>query len=210
MIEAVTDFADSFAEFTHGFGAAGVLLFLAVYIAIVLFFLPITPFSLAAGAIYGWWGVPIAYAGAVLGAMIAFFFARGVGQAQIRRLCEKRPLVGAIERVMVTGGFRLVLLIRLSGVLPFAVQNYTFGLSAVNWRSFLSASMMGLVPGAFLKVWIGKIGMDVLHGYALAGRIHTYSLSFAVILTLVMIAYIGSLALRELKAAGILERNGIV
>lgn len=205
MFTGVMGFADAFVELTHGFGPLGVALFLAVLIAVVLLFVPITPFSLAAGAIYGWWGVPIAFTGAILGSMLAFGIARGIGQPHIRRLCRKRPIVRAIERVMVKGGFRLVLLIRLSGALPFSLQNYAFGLSAVDWRAFLAASLIGLVPGAVIKVWIGKVGMDVLHGDMLVSRIQSVSLIVAIVLTLVMIAYIGTLAYRELKFVGVIE-----
>ncbi|MEP4704973.1 MAG: VTT domain-containing protein, partial [Hyphomicrobiales bacterium] len=177
MFAAMTEFADAFAELTHSYGVLGIVFFVAIFIGVVLLFIPITPFSLAAGAIYGWWGIPIAYAGAVLGALVAFWIARGFGHKYVRGFCEKRPIARAIVQVMVTGGFRLVLLVRLSGMLPFAVQNYSFGLTAVDWRAYLAASMIGLVPGAIIKVWIGKVGMDVLHGgNTLADRLQTYSL----------------------------------
>lgn len=205
IFAAVTEFADAFAALTQSYGALGVVFFVIIFIAVVLFFLPITPFSLAAGAIYGWWGIPIAYTGAVLGAMIAFWIARGAGHKHVRRLCQKRPIARAIVQVMVKGGFRLILLVRLSGLLPFAVQNYSFGFTAVNWHAYLSASMIGLVPGAVIKVWIGKVGMDVLHGgNTLADRVQTFSLIIAVVLTLIMVAYIGLLAVRELKKEGVL------
>lgn len=206
MFTAMTEFADAFAELTHSYGFLGIAFFVAIFIGVVLLFIPITPFSLAAGAIYGWWGIPIAYAGAVLGAMVAFWIARGYGHKHVRRLCEKRPIARAIMQVMVSGGFRLVLLVRLSGMLPFAVQNYSFGITGVNWRAYLAASMIGLIPGAVIKVWIGKVGMDVLHGgNTLADRLQTYSLIIAVVLTLVMVVYIGMLAARELKKEGVLS-----
>lgn len=205
MFAAITEFADAFAALTQSYGPLGIVFFVIIFIAVVLVFLPITPFSLAAGAIYGWWGIPIAYSGAVLGALIAFWIARGAGHKYVRGFCEKRRIARAIVQVMVTGGFRLVLLVRLSGMLPFAVQNYSFGLTAVDWRAYLAASMIGLVPGAIIKVWIGKVGMDVLHGgNTLADRLQAYSLIIAVILTLVMLAYIGLLAARELRKAGVL------
>lgn len=206
MFAAMTEFADAFAELTHSYGFLGIVFFVAIFIGVVLLFIPITPFSLAAGAIYGWWGIPIAYAGAVLGALVAFWIARGFGHKHVRRLCEKRPIARAIMQVMVSGGFRLVLLVRLSGMLPFAVQNYSFGITGVNWRDYLVASMIGLIPGAVIKVWIGKVGMDVLQGGdTIADRLQTYSLIIAVVLTLIMVAYIGTLAVRELKKEGVLS-----
>lgn len=204
-LESVTIFADSFAAYSQGLGPFGIVLFILVYIAVILCFLPITPFSLTAGVIYGWWGIPIAYIGSICGSMIAFLIARGVGHKHVRRLCEKKPIVRALERTLVKGGFRLVLLIRLSGVLPFAVQNYSFGVTAVDWRSYLSASLLGLMPGAVVKVWIGKTGMDALHGEFWANRLGSVSFIAAVVLTAALLIYVGTLAVRELRAAGVLQ-----
>lgn len=201
----LTQYADAFAASTESYGLFGIAIFIILYAIVVLTFLPITPFSIAAGAIYGWWGILIAFAGATLGAMAAFFIARKAGLNHVRKLCEKRPIARALMQVMVSGGFRLVLLVRLSGLLPFAVQNYSFGLSEVNWKSYFTASMIGLVPGAIIKAWIGKVGMDVLHGgNDVVDRLSTISLFFAIILTLAMLAYVGFLAVRELKKEGVL------
>lgn len=209
IFDGITVFADTFAEIAHSFGVLGVFFFLLIVIAVVLFFIPITPFSIAAGAIYGWWGIPIVYSGAVIGSMIAFWFARGIGSEYVKKLCEKRPIAKAIERTIAVGGFRLVLLIRLSGVLPFAVQNYTFGLTTVNWRSYLSASLIGLVPGALIKVWIGKAGMEALHSDSNPGfwfdRLTMLSILIAVVMTILMLVYVGGLAVRELRAVGIFD-----
>lgn len=203
MIDSFSRFAESFAELTASFGVMGLLFFIVVYVLVVLLFLPITPFSMAAGAIFGWWGIPIAYCGAVIGACTAFYIACGFGNDYIAKLCKKRPIVGVLERVVVNGGFRLILLIRLSGVLPFAVQNYAFGLTSVNKRSYVLASLIGLIPGAFIKVWIGKIGMDVLGGNLLSSGVNTMGLTFALVATLLMLIYIGVLARRELQAQGV-------
>ncbi|MEP3630328.1 MAG: VTT domain-containing protein [Hyphomicrobiales bacterium] len=203
MIESFAQFAQSFAELTASLGAIGLLFFVAVYILVVLLFLPITPFSLAAGAIFGWWGIPIAYFSAVVGSIIAFSISRGLCKEYAAKICAKRPLVGTLERVVVKGGFRLILLIRLSGVLPFAVQNYAFGLTALDRRSYIWASLIGLLPGAIIKVWIGKTSMDVLAGDLFSSWVSVAGLLFALVATILMLVYIGVLAKRELRAEGI-------
>lgn len=201
-LDSFGQLAEKFAELTAGFGAIGLLFFVVVYILVVLLFLPITPFSMAAGAIFGWWGIPVAYFSAMVGSIIAFSIARGFGNEYAAKICAKRPLVGALERVLVTGGFRLALLIRLSGVLPFAVQNYAFGLTALDRRSYIGASLIGLLPGAIIKVWIGKTGMDVLAGNLFSDWVSVVGLVFALVATTLMLIYVGILAKRELRSEG--------
>lgn len=203
MIESFSGFAQSFAELTASFGVLGLLFFVVVYILVVLVFVPITPFSLAAGAIFGWWGILIAYFSAVAGSIIAFSIARGFGKEYVAKICEKRPILGALERVVVKGGFRLILLIRLSGVLPFALQNYAFGLTALDRRSYIWASLIGLLPGAIIKVWIGKMGMDVLVGNLWSDGVSIAGLMLALGATVIMLVYVVILTKKELQAAGI-------
>jgi len=207
-LDSFAQFAERFAELTASFGAIGLLFFVIVYILVVLLFLPITPFSMAAGAIFGWWGIPIAYFSAVVGSIIAFSISRGFGKEYAAKICAKRPIVGALERVVVKGGFRLILLIRLSGVLPFAVQNYAFGMTALDRRSYIWASLIGLLPGAIIKVWIGKTGMDVLSGDLFSNWVSTVGLIFALVATILMLVYIGILAKKELQAEGISLSSG--
>jgi len=205
MFENFSDFAKYFAELTESFGAYGFLFFVFFYIIAVLAFVPITPFSLTAGALFGWWGVPIAYCAAVVGSMVAFLIARGIGHDLVLKLGEKRPLVRAIEQIAVKGGFRLILLIRLSGVLPLAVQNYSFGATGVSLRSYLYATMIGMIPGAIIKVWIGKTGMDVISGAAFSDWVNMVGLLFALAMTVIMLIYVGKLAVKELRAQGVIQ-----
>lgn len=199
------EFAEALAAFTQSFGAFGLLVFVALYIAVVLLFLPITPFSIAAGAIYGWWGIPIAYLSAMTGAYLAFVFARGAGRHHVKRYVRKNEIANGIDRCVKNGGWRLVLLIRLSGCLPFAVQNYAFGLSAVSLRGYIAASAIGLLPGAVIKAWIGKSSMDLLDNDKLVNTIQMLSLGLAILLTLAMLVYVGQLAMRELRAEGVIR-----
>ena len=203
VLDSFAQFAQSFAELTASFGALGLLFFIAVYIIVVLVFLPITPFSIAAGAIFGWWGILIAYFSALVGSIIAFSIARGFGKEYVAKICESRPIVGALERVVVKGGFRLILLIRLSGILPFALQNYAFGLTALDRRSYIWASLIGLLPGAIIKVWVGKLGMNVLAGDFWSNGINTAGLALGLIATAIMLYYVVVLTKRELSAAGV-------
>ncbi len=204
-MDEITIWADSFAIITQNMGGFGVLLFIVMYIVVVQFFIPITPFTLAAGALYGWWGILIAYSGAVSAALVGFLLARTSLRQKIQKFCEKRPLAKAIDNVLEKGGFRLVLLVRLSGILPFTVQNYCFGLSKVEGRSYFFATLIGLVPGAVIKVWIGKVGMDALHMNDFYGFLQIGMLVIALLISFVMLIYVGKLAIRELRLAGVLD-----
>ncbi len=64
---------------------------------------------------------------------------------------------------------RQVLLLRLSPLLPFALSNYLYGMTKVNFFEYLAGTAIGFAPGSLGFVMSGQIGRDLL-GVEEAGR----------------------------------------
>ena len=60
----------------------------------------------------------------------------------------------AIESVMETKGLRLIVLMRLSLLVPFNISNYVFGGSSVKYYDFIVGTI-GLFPIVLFFVYIG-------------------------------------------------------
>src|SRR5207237_10884934 len=54
-------------------------------------------------------------------------------------------------------GLRIVLLVRLSPVFPFNLLNYAFGLTQVTLRDYLIGSLVGMLPGTVMYVYLGSL-----------------------------------------------------
>ena len=155
-----------FAARLHGLGAWGPLGFIAVYAAATIAFVPGLILTLAAGALFGLGrGACYALTGATLGACGAFLVARYVARSTIERWLEGRFRLAAIDRAIAARGWTIVLLLRLSPVVPFNLLNYALGLTRVRFADYLLASI-GMVPGTLLYVYYGRLLGDVA---ALAG-----------------------------------------
>jgi uncharacterized membrane protein YdjX (TVP38/TMEM64 family) len=143
-------------------GLLGVVVFAAVYIGAVVLLAPGALLTIAAGFAYGFWGLPIALAAATVGASLAFLIARYLARESVRRAIETRRNIAAIDRAIAAEGWKIELLLRLSPLVPFNLQNYLFGLTAVPFGSYVAATFVGIAPATAVFVAIGTLGEAAL------------------------------------------------
>ncbi len=58
-------------------------------------------------------------------------------------------IVQAVEAAVEEEGWKMVVLLRLSPVIPFALLNYMLSLTAISFFDYTWASALGIIPGAF-------------------------------------------------------------
>jgi uncharacterized membrane protein YdjX (TVP38/TMEM64 family) len=149
------------------YGAAAPIAFILVYALAVVALIPASAMTLIGGALFGVMrGVLYAVIGGTLGSMTAFFLGRHVARRAIARWLARWPRFAAIDRAVSVQGLPIVLLLRLSPIVPFNVLNYALGLTALSAGDFLLASA-GSLPNSFMYAYCGKIAGVAL---ALAGK----------------------------------------
>jgi uncharacterized membrane protein YdjX (TVP38/TMEM64 family) len=142
-------------------GGWGMAVFVAAYALAVVAFVPASVLTLAAGAVYGVTaGVPLVFAGAVLGACAAFLVSRYVAGSWVEQRLASVPRFAAIADAVSANGFMLVFLLRLSPVVPFTLLNYALGITRVRFRAYALASV-GMLPGTVLYVYSGSVAREV-------------------------------------------------
>ena len=139
-------------------GAAGIAVFTLAYIVSTVALLPASLLTLAAGFAYGpVQGLLIVSPASVAAATVAFLLGRTSLRGWARRAIEKSPKARALDREVGAEGFKLVLLLRLSPVFPFALLNYALSLTQVPLRTYVVASFIGMLPGTALYVYLGSL-----------------------------------------------------
>lgn len=155
-----------FASWVSGLGVWGPIVFVAGYALATVAFVPGSILTLAAGAIFGiLQGTIYVMLGATIGSSMAFLISRHLARAAIERKLAGDERFVSIDRAIAAEGRRIVLLLRLSPAFPFNLLNYALGLTNVRFADYLIASL-GMVPGALLYIYYGKLAGDVV---ALAG-----------------------------------------
>jgi uncharacterized membrane protein YdjX (TVP38/TMEM64 family) len=146
------------AEYVRGTGALGVVVFITVYMVATVALVPGSLLTLAAGFAYGpVWGLAVASPASVLGATAAFLLGRTVLRDWATRKTSDSPWVRAISRAVGREGFKIVMLLRLSPLVPFNVLNYALSLSDVRLVTYVVASALGMLPITALYVYLGSL-----------------------------------------------------
>lgn len=143
-------------------GPWGPAALIAAYVVGTVALVPGSLLTLAAGALFGVVrGTVYALLGASLGAVAAFLIARHVARQPVERRVLEDPRFQRIDEAIGREGRRVVFLLRLSPVFPFALLNYALGLTRVRFADYL-LGCLGMLPGTLLYVYQGKLVGEVV------------------------------------------------
>jgi uncharacterized membrane protein YdjX (TVP38/TMEM64 family) len=128
------------------------LLYVVVYAAMTAVALPGSILTIVGGAVFGFgWGVVLVTIAANIGATAAFLLARVLGREGIERLLGGR--LKGLDAATAQHGFVGLLILRLIPLVPFNALNFGSGLTAMRWRDYALATVIGILPGTIVYVF---------------------------------------------------------
>jgi uncharacterized membrane protein YdjX (TVP38/TMEM64 family) len=141
------------------------LAYIGLFALLPAFFFPVAVLALAGGLLFGlWWGSLYTFLGAILNCTIMFLLARYAGREQVEQLMKRKlsPLwQSRLQSLNSSGGFLLLVILRLIPAVPYNLINYAFGLTAMSYRTYILASAIGIVPGTLAFINIGDKALDM-------------------------------------------------
>jgi uncharacterized membrane protein YdjX (TVP38/TMEM64 family) len=203
----VRELTTSFVEALRSQGDFGLIWLGLAYIPASLFFFPAFLLTLAGGFAFGVPKTLIAVSlGSTAGATAAFW----AGRTFLRHLVEQRVAGSvrfrALDAAVAEQGFKIVILTRLSPVLPFNLLNYAFGLTRVRARDFMLASWLGMFPGTVMYVVLGSAAKslrEVLTGQTERTIEQQLLFGFGLLATVVVSVLLARIARRALESTAI-------
>lgn len=145
---------ESLQQFVASTGWAAPVVFVLAYAVGTVAFLPGAAMTALGGVLFGpLLGTGLVVVGATVGATAAFALSRRLGRARIQRFLG--PRLQRADRWLERRGFATMLGLRLVPLVPFNVLNYAAGLSRMGSRTYIAATALGIVPGAFAYASLG-------------------------------------------------------
>ena len=147
---------------SQSLGFWGYAVFVLVYMAFTVLFVPGFILTVGAGAAFGLLPGFIAVSvGSTLGAAAAFVIGRFFARGWVAGKIVGKPRFAAIDKAVGKQGTRIVFLTRLSPVFPFNLLNYAYGLTKIPLGKYTLASWVGMMPGTLLYVYVGALAGTV-------------------------------------------------
>ena len=149
----------------QGLGSWASAGYIGLFTVLPAFFFPVAVLALAGGLLFGlWWGSLYTFLGAIVNCALMFLMARYLGREKIRGLIQRKlshQWQKRLEGLAGREGFLLLIILRLIPAVPYNLINYAFGLSAMNYPTYILASAIGIIPGTFAFINIGDKALDV-------------------------------------------------
>ena len=177
-LETVQEHRDALLAYAQQNLAAALAIAFVVYVTATTLSLPGgLVLSLTAGFVFGRWvGTALVVVAATVGATLAFLAARYLfADAARRRL---GTLGERINAGFTENAFSWLLFLRLVPVFPFFLVNVAPALSTVSLRTYVLATIVGIIPGTFIYVNVGQaLGrIDSLSGLVRTEMLVAFSL----------------------------------
>ncbi len=135
--------------------AAALALYLLIYIAAVTISLPgASVLTISGGFLFGAWiGGGAAWIGASIGATLIFLAARTAFADALR--ARAGSWLEKLREGFRTNAFSYLLVLRLTPVAPFFIVNVAPAFFDVKLRDYVLATLLGMIPGAFVYAAVG-------------------------------------------------------
>lgn len=176
-------------DFTARHYAAMVLAVSVGYVVLTALSLPeATLLSLAAGFLLGAWvGTAVVVVAATIGSTLAFLAARYLFADAARR--RMGPRMKKLTRGFDENAFSYLLFLRLVPIFPFWAVNLVPAFTPVKPRTFMAATFIGIIPGAFVFCNLGRRLATLESGRDLFDRETLIALALLGVLSLAPIAW---------------------
>ncbi|MFH8080567.1 MAG: TVP38/TMEM64 family protein [Candidatus Aenigmatarchaeota archaeon] len=144
--------------------------------------------------------------GLIIGSIIAFFISRYFGRRFVKRLIGEE-FVSEVDDWIERNGTKAILIARLVPLIPFDLISYVAGLTRIDFKKYLFATIAGMIPRIIFLVFVGDTAKRIL---SIIGMGVDFILLFGIIGIILIIFLERRGYLRGVKSfvlRGIIKRN---
>jgi len=149
----------TFIDNIQSIGPISILLFILCYVAATVILIPGLILTLGAGAVFGVWkGFLLVSIASTIAASTAFLLGRQLAGKWLLSKIRQNSRMNALKDAIEIEGWKIVILARLSPLIPYTMLNYMFSLTSLRFSHYVIASWLGMIPATLVYVYLGSLG----------------------------------------------------
>lgn len=199
----LTEWLSVLAEWGRNHPIAGPAIYVVFVVLATMLFLPGSIAMMISGYLFGFLpGFLFAAVAIPLGAQGAFELARWVARPWVRKKIDGDARIHAIEVALAEEAMLIVILTRLSLVVPFNLLNYMYGATSVKAFTYFVATAIGMLPAVALYVYLGTLARDlgqILSGDAAPPELGYWIFGVGIIAVIVVTWFVHRIATKALN-----------
>jgi len=143
-------------KFVVSVGWIGPVVFGCIYVACTVLMLPGSILTLASGIIFPqlYQAFLVVSIASTIGACLAFILGKTFLRTWVEETIKDYPVFNAIDGAIAKRGLMMVLLLRLSPIIPFNILNYGLSVTSISLSGYFFGSWVGMAPGTFMYIYI--------------------------------------------------------
>jgi len=201
----IVDFIEALQTRVMGWGAWGAVCYPLLFAVCNILLLPGGVLAVGGGFFFGlWWGLPIVFAGNLIGAAISFASSRWVARQWFQRKLSTNPTLRELEPALERESWKIILLSQLHPLFPTSLLNYLYGLTRIRFGTYMLWASIGRAPGLFLYVYVGtlgQLGLRLMRGRSQPRVIEYWTWGGAFVTTALLMLILGRIAYRAIQTS---------
>ncbi|MFG6495501.1 TVP38/TMEM64 family protein [Fictibacillus sp. UD] len=146
----------SLRDWVLSFGMVAPIIYVILNVIRPFTLFPISVLSLAGGLAFGViWGTVYTVFSATIGAILTFYIAKHLGDRWLKKKSDAPTRVEKWQSKLKEKGFVYIFLLRIIPVLNFDLVSYVAGISRLKLRSYILATLLGVLPGTLAYNLLG-------------------------------------------------------
>ncbi len=148
------------------------IIYLALFVLSSLFFMPVLPFVILAGLVFGpLIGFILAGIGTILASSLLFVIPRYVIRSSVENWINENDKIKKIDRGVKKHGWRMVVITRTVPFFPFNLQNFAYGLTDIRYSTYIIITGVCMIPCNIIYTFFGY---SILNGQMNVKKIFMY------------------------------------
>jgi uncharacterized membrane protein YdjX (TVP38/TMEM64 family) len=201
----VGNFIEGLQERVMSWGAWAAICYPLLFAACNVLLLPGGILAVGGGFFFGlWWGFVIVLAGNLIATAISFALSRSIAKRWFRQKLSGNPTFGALGPAVERESWKIILLSQLHPLFPTSLLNYFYGLTRIQFSTYMLWASIGRVPGLFLYVYVGTLGqfaVRIMRGKSYPRMIEYWIWGGAFVTTALLLVLLGRLAYQAIQTS---------